>query len=152
VIPVSAKDVLLGIIDKTRYNRVKVHVEHESTEIGFIFNVFRLVSALPKSACSTMALVESPTEQILNPVHSAPQRHGRRSDYQVIVIGHDTPGQDRPTVTRFGLADDFDELDGFFRVGEYRLATRNPVVHVVQTALDLDSRPSNHRCFPVSES
>ena len=134
-LPVPGKWVLLRVVHQTPVHRVEMNVQNQPIQIALILDVLCLVSPLPKAACSSVSPVEPATESVLDPMHPAPQRNGRSSQGNVDMVGHHTPGENRPAISFLHVPNDLHELHRLFRICEDLFSARDPVVHVVQTTL-----------------
>jgi hypothetical protein len=148
----TTKGILGRFVHQSGPYRIEMHIENQAIEIALVFNIFRLVSPLQEAACSAEPPVEPAAESVLDSVHPSPEGNRRGSNDQVEVVGHHAPSENRPSISLLDVPNDLDELHRLFRFGEDMLSTRDPVVHVVQTTFDDDSRPTRHCQFPLTET
>jgi hypothetical protein len=141
---------LVVIRGRSRFYRVEVDVENQAIEIALVFNISRIVSPLPETARSAEPPVEPAAESVLDSMHPTPEGNRRGSNDQVEMVGHHTPSENRPSISLLDIPNDLDELHRLVRFSEDMLSTRDPVVHVVQTTFDDDSRPTRHCLVPLT--
>ena len=85
-------------------------VENKAAEIALVFDVFRLVSALPQASRPSESAIKPSVEAVLDSVHSSPQRHRRRTDHQMEMVRHYRPRENRPAVPLLDIVNDLNFL------------------------------------------
>ena len=123
---VSGKWVLFRVVHQAPLHGVEMNVQNEPIQVALILNVFRFISPLPKTACSSVSPVEPATESILNPMHPTPQRNGRCSQDDMEMVGHHTPSENRPAVSFLDVPNDLDELYRLFGISKDRARRSRP--------------------------
>ena len=69
--------------------------------------------------------------------------------HQVVVISHEAPRENRPTVEIADFAKGFDVLDSLMVVVENELAAGDAAIHVVGASPDKQTRVSRHEMAPM---
>jgi hypothetical protein len=63
----------------------------------------------------------------------------------VEVVRHQHPREDRPAISPFHIPQELDELPRFLPVSKDRLSAREPILDVVDPALDKHPEVARHR-------
>jgi len=137
-----------GTIDETSCHRVEMNVENDPIEVALLVDRFRVIAALPKGASPSSPSIEPLAEPALKVLKPSRYRDRPAPNGEVIVVGHQGPGEENEPVPPLDPLQNVDERCGLRFVREHGLAARCAAVHVVDPAIDEHSRLSRHRLSP----
>ena len=142
--PVTAEPVIRMIRRDAGADGVEVDVRHKVLEIRVPFDKPSLVAALPQRAFDLPSAVVLASDSCLKPRHRMPHRRAADFDHEVIVIRHETPGEDLQVMKPHFFANGVDPVLRCRRQLEDVFASGNSVENVVNPARNEESDSSWH--------
>jgi len=130
-LPVTAVHKPRRIIDDPCGDRVEVNVRHHLSKVLVGGDDPGPVPALPKPAKVTVLPIEISRNRGLEARHGPPQLDLSGCEDKVIVIPHEAPRENRPSIKIAHSAKDFDEFDGLFVIVKHELSAGNTAVHMI---------------------
>jgi len=113
-----------------------VDIEDDLIQIGLHVDWFRVVPTLPEGARSSPAPIKSLTESPLQVMESPRDWDLTASNRQMIMVRHQRPRENRPSVPLLHKPKKLDEFQRLVRIGEDLFSTPKPVVDVIDPTLD----------------
>jgi hypothetical protein len=96
-----------------------------------------------------MSSVVAPGDRALESRHRSPEIDILGPENQVVVVPHEAPAEDRPSIEIAHVSKCLDELDCFAMVVEYELATRDSAIHVIDRPGKEQAGMSRHEISPM---
>ena len=125
-------------------HRVEMDIRQQVFEVPAAQNEPGLVATLPEGAFHPAPQVVLPGDSGLDSGHGTPQRAAPGLDDEVVVVGHEAPGQDRELVEARLVRHGIDPASRFHGRVEDVLAAADPGVDVVGPVRDEETDSPRH--------
>jgi hypothetical protein len=146
---VSAVWISSRIFHDSSCHRIEVDIGDDLSIVVLCVDDSRPVAALPESSEKAPSPIEPASHIGLKTQHRTPQRNRISFDNQVIVVAHQTPGEDLPAVEIANVSNDLNEIYSFIWIVEDGFAAGNTAVNVVGGTGDKEAGFSRHGMPPM---